>query len=396
MPSITLSWAANPATDNIIDYEVWGANGTSVAFGSCTKLAAVNALTWTDTGLPANQPRTYYIRPVNAVGPGSPEGPLNITSGSLSSDYLQSATTPWKAAVRAKTAAALPSNTYSNGTSGVGATLTATANGALAAVDGVTLAANDRLLVDQEATGSHNGIYVVTQLGDASHPYILTRATDANVASGLVNATAKVSEGSTFADQEWQCTTNATITVGTTTLVWAKVAIPEAPQDGTAYLRQNGAWVAAGAGTPSAGWTHAGSWTWSTNVASVDITGLGSFNELIILARNISASSSTFRVIRVSVDGGSTFYSASGDYATLATTGIETAATEISGTGVATTSAADVVAQIRNNVSGQIKIGTNNVGAPILFKASTNVINAIRLAVLAGNITGGTLDVWGK
>ena len=86
----------------------------------------------------------------------------------------------WKEPVRAKTAGALPANTYSNGASGVGATLTATANGALAAVDGVTLAPNDRVLVDQEATGSHNGIYVVTQLGDAGSPYILTRAEDAD------------------------------------------------------------------------------------------------------------------------------------------------------------------------------------------------------------------------
>jgi concanavalin A-like lectin/glucanase superfamily protein len=128
---------------------------------------------------------------------------------------------PWKKVVRAKTAAALPANTYANGTSGVGATLTGTANGALATVDGVTLAANDRLIVDQEATGSHNGFYVVTQLGDATHPYILTRTADADEPGELVNAAAKVSEGSTFADQEWQCTTNAPITVGTTALVFA-------------------------------------------------------------------------------------------------------------------------------------------------------------------------------
>jgi hypothetical protein len=127
----------------------------------------------------------------------------------------------WKQPVRAKTTAALAANTYSNGTSGVGATLTGNANGALAAVDGVTLAANNRVLVDHEATGSHNGIYKVTQVGDASHPYILTRTTDADSGAELVNATVKISEGTTFADQEWQCTTNATITVGTTALVWA-------------------------------------------------------------------------------------------------------------------------------------------------------------------------------
>lgn len=127
----------------------------------------------------------------------------------------------WKEPVRLKTAAALAANTYANGASGVGATLTATANGALAAIDGVAPAAGDRVLVDQEATGAHNGIYVVTQLGDATHPYILTRTDDADEPAELVNAAAKVSEGTAYADQEWQCTTNAAIVLGTTGLVWA-------------------------------------------------------------------------------------------------------------------------------------------------------------------------------
>lgn len=148
----------------------------------------------------------------------------------------------WKNPVRAKTAAALAANTYANGTSGVGATLTGNSNGALAAVDGVTLALNDRALVDQEATGSHNGIYKLTQVGDGSHPYILTRAIDADEPAELVNAAVKISEGSTFADQEWQCTNNATITVGTTALVFAPATVsstytPPAvtSQSGTSY-----------------------------------------------------------------------------------------------------------------------------------------------------------------
>ena len=48
--------------------------------------------------------------------------------------------------VQLATAAALAANTYANGTAGVGATLTANANGALS-VDGVTPSAGDRVLV---------------------------------------------------------------------------------------------------------------------------------------------------------------------------------------------------------------------------------------------------------
>jgi hypothetical protein len=161
----------------------------------------------------------------------------------------------WKSPVRAKTTAALAANTYANGSSGVGATLTGNSNGALAAQDGVTLVAANRLLVANEATGSHNGIYVVTQVGDGSHPYILTRATDADAPAELVNATVKVSEGTVAADQEWQCTTNATIAVGTTALVWARFPDIQSLLDvigstrGDVLYRGTSAWARLAAGS---------------------------------------------------------------------------------------------------------------------------------------------------
>lgn len=127
----------------------------------------------------------------------------------------------WKQAVRAATTTALPANSYSNGSSGVGATLTGTGNGALSAQDGVTLAANEDLLVKDESSASHNGIYTLTQVGDGSHPYILTRRTDADTASKLLNATVKVSEGTASGDKSYTGTADAPITVGTTALPFA-------------------------------------------------------------------------------------------------------------------------------------------------------------------------------
>jgi hypothetical protein len=63
---------------------------------------------------------------------------------------------------------------------GVGATLTATSNGALV-VDGYTPALNDRILVkDEFADQTRQGIYVVSQTGSLSTPYVLTRADDYN------------------------------------------------------------------------------------------------------------------------------------------------------------------------------------------------------------------------
>jgi hypothetical protein len=64
--------------------------------------------------------------------------------------------------------------------SGVGATLTATANGAIV-VDGVSLSAGNRVMVNDQLNQIENGIYEVTDAGSISTPYILTRSTDADL-----------------------------------------------------------------------------------------------------------------------------------------------------------------------------------------------------------------------
>ncbi len=82
------------------------------------------------------------------------------------------------------TTAAL-SVTYAAGTSdssgglGVGATITATANGALSP-DGTEVVSGERVLVKNQTDAKQNGIYVVTDPGDGDSPFILTRAADFN------------------------------------------------------------------------------------------------------------------------------------------------------------------------------------------------------------------------
>lgn len=90
---------------------------------------------------------------------------------------------------------ALPANTYSNGSSGVGATLTGTSNGPLI-IDGVTILigqVNERVLVAGEATAANNGWWTITQIGVvAVSPYILTRAVESNqaveISSGYITS----------------------------------------------------------------------------------------------------------------------------------------------------------------------------------------------------------------
>jgi hypothetical protein len=140
-------------------------------------------------------------------------------------------------AVDLATTAALPANTYNNGTSGVGATLTANANGALS-VDSTLTVASNRILVKNEVTQANNGVYVVTQVGSAGTPYILTRATDFDTAGSGVD---QIDEGDFFLvtsgvanlNTAWVQQTAPPIVVGTTAIVFQQFAAPLVYSAGT-------------------------------------------------------------------------------------------------------------------------------------------------------------------
>ena len=110
------------------------------------------------------------------------------------------------------------SATYNNGTAGVGATLTATSNGALS-LDGISPVVNDRVLVKNQTTASENGIYVVTTVGDGSTAFVLTRATPEDQPSELSGgAFVFVEEGTLNANNGYVFTHTGAPTFGTTDL----------------------------------------------------------------------------------------------------------------------------------------------------------------------------------
>jgi len=100
-------------------------------------------------------------------------------------------------------------------------------------LDGVTLAANDRVLVKDQTTQSQNGIYVVTTLGTGANG-VWTRATDMDLAAEFANATVYAEEGTVNADKAFVQTTNNPIVVNTTAIVWAQTG------GGTTYSAGNG------------------------------------------------------------------------------------------------------------------------------------------------------------
>lgn len=75
-------------------------------------------------------------------------------------------------------ATGLTYNTRAN--SGIGATLTNAGAQVALVIDGVTMAATNRVMVRLQTDPSQNGVYTVTNIGSGSTNWELTRATDAN------------------------------------------------------------------------------------------------------------------------------------------------------------------------------------------------------------------------
>jgi hypothetical protein len=125
-----------------------------------------------------------------------------------------------KPAVEIATTANLSAN-YSNGTSGAGATLTATSNGAFPTIDGVTLSSTtpgqNGVLVKNQSTSAQNGRYNLTQVGDSNNPWILTRCGLCDEADEIPGAYIFVKRGTLNAGSGWVLIVSnpTTFTVGT-------------------------------------------------------------------------------------------------------------------------------------------------------------------------------------
>jgi hypothetical protein len=146
----------------------------------------------------------------------NPENPQDAATKS----YVDSATQGLHihATVKAATGATLAvitggSVTYDNGTGGVTATLTL--GTALTALDSYNLQNGDRILVKNQATAAHNGIYTWATGGT-----VLTRATDFDSAIEIAGGDfVFVDSGSTYGNTGWVCADEVT-TVGSDAINW--------------------------------------------------------------------------------------------------------------------------------------------------------------------------------
>ena len=126
-----------------------------------------------------------------------------------------------KDSVKLATTAALATLTYSQ----ANGTLTGSGNGSINASSGlgqsVTLAANDRVLVKDQAESRQNGIYVVTTVG-GSESFVLTRADDANSGTNFTGGSfvfveqgTNANNGYVFTHDDEPTLTNATLSNNT-------------------------------------------------------------------------------------------------------------------------------------------------------------------------------------
>jgi Chaperone of endosialidase len=116
--------------------------------------------------------------------------------------------------------------TYDNGTAGVGSTLTATSNGAFPTIDDITVSSTtpgqNGILVKNQSTAAQNGRYNLTQVGDGSTPWILTRCGVCDQASEIPGSYVFVKAGTTQASTGWVAyvVDPATYTVGTDSITY--------------------------------------------------------------------------------------------------------------------------------------------------------------------------------
>lgn len=167
------------------------------------------------TGTPATKPGAWWYHMVTE------ELRKLIVDAGLTPDYTN--TSQISQAVQAMIAAGAANDYKASVRAATTANITTLAGGAPNTLDGVTLVANDRILVKDQATASQNGLYYVATLGTGANG-TWTRATDADQAGELTSgAIVAVEEGTTNADSQWMLTTDGTITIGTTSLAFTRL-----------------------------------------------------------------------------------------------------------------------------------------------------------------------------
>ena len=180
---------------------------------------------------------------------------------------------------------------YNNGTNGVGATLSNAGSQAALAIDGITLAQNDRVLVKDQTTAGQNGIYIVSAVGSGSANWVMTRAVDADTPSEFNSGVFFfVEEGSSNADNGYVMTQDTAITFGSVDITFSQFSGTGQITTG-AGLSKTGNTMQVNTGAASAGISIAGdnviidtAWPGQIAITTLGTIATGTWNATAISA----------------------------------------------------------------------------------------------------------------
>lgn len=131
-----------------------------------------------------------------------------------------------KEAVKYSSTTALPTVVYANGSSGVGATLTGAALGALS-LDSNTPSVADRVLIKNQVSTFQNGLYTVTAVGSGAAVFVMTRATDFNQSAEIKTGDSVfVTSGTVNGSTTWVVSSADSPVIGTDAITFSQTAGP--------------------------------------------------------------------------------------------------------------------------------------------------------------------------
>lgn len=85
---VLLSWSANPAIDNVVEYAVYRASGLSEPFTSASLIWSGKALAFTDSNVDLVTGYTYYVVAVNGVGDSEPSAGFNASTAGINNGQV--------------------------------------------------------------------------------------------------------------------------------------------------------------------------------------------------------------------------------------------------------------------------------------------------------------------